>query len=583
MSYQALYRLYRPQRFDEMVGQEAIVKTLKNAISNNKTSHAYLFTGPRGTGKTSAAKIFSKAINCPNQEDGEPCNACHICEQITQGSMNDVIEIDAASNNGVEEIRNIREKANYSPTVTEYKVYIIDEVHMLSKGAFNALLKTLEEPPEKVVFILATTEPHKIPLTIISRVQRFDFRRISSSEMVRRMEEILKAEEVKYDEDTLDIIAQAADGGMRDALTVLDQAITFSDEKVTTEDAIQVTGSLTQEFLIDYFNALSDKDTEKGLAIVHEALADGKDVGRFVEDVILFSRDILIHKITPENTEILQKAKISAEFETLSDKVETNLLYDIIRVFNETQQELRLSNHATVYLEVATVQLTHEQATPAQAAVPSGEAQETIDQLEEQVAKLSKKIEKAESNSLEHVHAEPTAQTTRQASKPTRSRPSNGRDFTPNRTGIYDVLTQATRTSLDELQEVWPDLLSALTVTERAVMKASEPVAASEEAIVVTFDYDILCQKAMTDESLRENVGDYLEKITGTRMHLQAITSEDWPAMRQEFINQMKADNHSQSEMVQKDKEETETAEETDIVEEAIKRFGEEVVQVENN
>lgn len=245
MSYQALYRVWRPQKFDDIVGQHAVVQTLKNAIAKGKTSHAYLFAGPRGTGKTSAAKIFAKAINCPHQQDGEPCNECALCRAITEGALSDVVEIDAASNNGVEEIRDIRDKARYAPTQATVKVYIIDEVHMLTTGAFNALLKTLEEPPANVVFILATTEPHKIPATIISRTQRFDFRQISDEALVDRLAFILQAEHVAYEEAALVVLARAAQGGMRDTLSLLDQALSYGGEQgVRYQDALQVSGSV---------------------------------------------------------------------------------------------------------------------------------------------------------------------------------------------------------------------------------------------------------------------------------------------------------------------------------------------------
>ena len=241
MEYQALYRAFRPQKFSDVVGQHHVTKTLQNAITRNKESHAYLFSGPRGTGKTSIAKIFAKALNCQYETDGEPCNECELCVSITDGSANDVIEIDAASNNGVDEIRNIRDKVKYAPAEAEFKVYIIDEVHMLTTGAFNALLKTLEEPPAHAIFILATTEPHKIPATIISRTQRFDFKSLDIEEITERLEFVAQQENTAYDKEALSYIARIAEGGMRDALSIMDQVIAFSSDEITMQDAVHCT------------------------------------------------------------------------------------------------------------------------------------------------------------------------------------------------------------------------------------------------------------------------------------------------------------------------------------------------------
>lgn len=263
MAYQALYRRWRPRTFEAVVGQSAICDTLRNSIKRHKISHAFLFSGPRGTGKTSCAKIFAKAINCMDSKDGEPCNQCSNCLAADKGILNDIIEIDAASNNGVDEIRAIRDKVKYAPTQGYYKVYIIDEVHMLSIGAFNALLKTLEEPPEHVVFILATTELQKVPATIISRTQRYNFKRISNDQLVARMKFILDQEKIAYDEKSLQVIAQVADGGMRDSLSILDQILSYDQAKINYQDTLAITGYADQVKIEALFLDLLNKKQVK--------------------------------------------------------------------------------------------------------------------------------------------------------------------------------------------------------------------------------------------------------------------------------------------------------------------------------
>lgn len=300
--YQALYRKYRSQTFGQLVGQQVVATTLRQAVEQRKISHAYLFSGPRGTGKTSVAKIFAKAMNCPNQKDGEPCNDCYICQAITEGSLEDVIEIDAASNNGVDEIRDIRDKSTYAPSLAKHKVYIIDEVHMLSTGAFNALLKTLEEPTENVVFILATTELHKIPATILSRVQRFEFKSIKTQDIIGHIEWILDQEGIDFEQEGVQIIARRAEGGMRDALSILDQALSLTQEnRLTTDIAEEITGSISLGALDAYVAALIAHDAVTALDNLNLIFDSGKNMARFVTDLLQYLRDLIIVKTGGEN------------------------------------------------------------------------------------------------------------------------------------------------------------------------------------------------------------------------------------------------------------------------------------------
>lgn len=583
MAYQALYRVWRSQRFDDVVGQKAITQTLKNAIVQKKTSHAYLFTGPRGTGKTSAAKIFAKAINCKHSQDGEPCNVCETCVAITEGRLNDVIEIDAASNNGVEEIRDIRDKAKYASTQAEYKVYIIDEVHMLSTGAFNALLKTLEEPPQNVIFILATTEPHKIPLTIISRTQRFDFKRISTQDIVDHMAHIMQEMALDYEEQALYVIGRAAEGGMRDALSILDQTISFSDEKVTLEDAMQVTGSLTYEMMDHYIQCCVAGDVERALEGLESILGEGKEARRFLEDLLLYCRDLLMYQQAPKL--LAEKAGTLTEaFKELATQTPAEKIYQLIQILSDTQNEIRFTNNANIYLEVATVKLAktvqpNKHNTPETANQDgSAEGNPELADLQNQIGQLKKELAELK----KHGVAAKEADAPRQQARPQAPKSS----FRVPTERVYQVLNEATRTHLMNVKNVWEDLLQTLSVTQRAMLKASEPVAASPKGIVVAFDYEIVCARATDDEEMQLAFNNNLSRLMDYTPEMVCITRESWPKLRQSFINQNQGSlNHSEPEnemarLADEPPVTNEHSQENPVVDEAIAMFGEELVEV---
>lgn len=526
MSYQALYRVWRPQRFSDVVGQGLVVTTLKNAIITNQISHAYLFAGPRGTGKTSAAKIFAKAINCHHQTDGEPCNECPTCQAITAGQLGDVIEIDAASNNGVEEIRDIRDKAKYAPTQADYKVYIIDEVHMLSTGAFNALLKTLEEPPANVIFILATTEPHKIPLTILSRVQRFDFHRISAQDAFERMKFILDQKDLAYDEQALWVIANAAEGGMRDALSILDQALSFSDNQLALKDALLVTGSVTKQLLKQYFLQVAQGDSAQALATMTEVLGQGKDGQRFIEDLISFIRDILLYQESPDLLTLAATGLAAADFEELSQAAAAPVLYTMIDTLNEIQEEMRFTTHPDVYLEVLTVRLSQQRPASAAGAAPA-----EIAQLQAQIAELQKQVQ-----SLLNRPAQPAAPASQPTVRSAAKKPG-GRsgEFRLNVEQVYQVLDHATKADLANLRELWGDALSLLSPAQHSLLNLAKPVAASPAGVVVAYDNDFLLAKAAGGD-LATTLGQALQQVSGTARQVAFVPSGKWPTIRQEFL-----------------------------------------------
>ena len=572
MSYQALYRVWRPQRFDDVVGQQVITQTLKNAIITNQISHAYLFAGPRGTGKTSAAKIFAKAVNCHHQKNGEPCNQCEICQAITDGTLNDVIEIDAASNNGVEEIRDIRDKAKYAPTQADYKVYIIDEVHMLSTGAFNALLKTLEEPPANVIFILATTEPHKIPLTILSRVQRFDFHRISPQDIFDRMKYILDEKQFKYEDKALWVIANAAEGGMRDALSILDQVLSFSDDHVKLDDALLVTGSVTKKLMQSYFMQVVQHQSPEALKTMDQILEQGKDGQRFIEDLISFIRDILLYHESPDLIQVASTGLKDEDFQTLSQLASAQLMYQMIDILNQVQDEMRFTTHPDVYLEVLTIRLSQIDDSQQEKVTNAADERE-LTRLKQQVEKLQqlvKQLQQPGGTQPKTVKAQKRRENT--GVQPVRI----------NLEQVYRILDHATKQDLIDLQNMWPDVLNMLNPAYRSLLELSKPVAASPDGVVVSFDNGFLLQKASVG-SLADNINQGLEKITGSERHVVFVPSAKWPQIRHDFLADRGYFDKQKGSQVADPVKEPAKKEQDQITKQATQMFGSADVEIKDD
>ena len=522
--YQALYRKYRSQTFGQLVGQQVVARTLRQAVEQDKISHAYLFSGPRGTGKTSVAKILAKAMNCPNQVNGEPCNDCYICEAITNGSLEDVIEIDAASNNGVDEIRDIRDKSTYAPSLAKHKVYIIDEVHMLSTGAFNALLKTLEEPTENVVFILATTELHKIPATILSRVQRFEFKSIKLPDIVHHLESILAKESISYEADAVQIIARRAEGGMRDALSILDQALSLTaGSELTTAIAEEITGSISLAALDQYVAAILAHDATAALDQLAIIFDNGKNMARFVTDLLQYLRDLLIVQTGGENTHA-------------SDLFAANLSADQARLFALIDQattslaDIKNSLQPRIYTEMMTIKLaemTGQTATSATVEVPSNVLAQ-LEELKKEVAQLKQEVAQAGDNLS--------------SSKPPVTRPTkSNKAYRVDRNKVNAILQQAVenpelaRTNLIRLQNAWGEIIESLGGADKALLTGSQPVAANENHAILAFESAFNAEQTMKRDNLNTMFGNILSNAAGFSPEILAISLEEWTKIRAEF------------------------------------------------
>ena len=544
MAYQALYRVYRPRTFDDMVGQEVITQTLKNAIEAHQTGHAYLFSGPRGTGKTSAAKIFAREVN-------------GISPDTDETQIPDIIEIDAASNNGVDEIRNIRDSANYAPIEAQYKIYIIDEVHMLSTGAFNALLKTLEEPPANVKFILATTEPQKIPATILSRTQRFDFKRIDDATIQTRMAAILDKQSVVYDQDALRVIANAAEGGMRDALSILDQVIAYGSDKVTIDNALQVTGATTTEALLMFLGQVSDGDTRNALQTLHTILLDGKDAQRFVADMIGLLRDVMLAPIAPN---LIKTTASVEELNKLNQKIGQKRVQIMMLELDETQKALLQTMQSDVYLELLTVKLSlagseilsssdvkqsQSPVTPKNLSKlqPSVATPMIDDDIQAPTEAPLISNTPTTNNNTHSAMQQPQQTAVQQQTSDVNSEPISQAKSEINklsaRTGqeaVFAVLSVARRETLTKATQLWPELKQQFDVSKQAFLTIAKPVAASDEAIVLAFDYPALLAEALQDSELQVQLVQQLSEHN-LPFSLVLISKDEWKTDRAAYVS----------------------------------------------
>lgn len=522
--YQALYRKYRSQTFSQLVGQEVVAKTLKQAVEQEKISHAYLFSGPRGTGKTSVAKIFAKAMNCPNQVDGEPCNHCYICQAVTEGSLEDVIEMDAASNNGVDEIREIRDKSTYAPSLARYKVYIIDEVHMLSTGAFNALLKTLEEPTQNVVFILATTELHKIPATILSRVQRFEFKSIRTQDIKEHIYHILEKEKISSEPEAVEIIARRAEGGMRDALSILDQALSLTQgNELTTAISEEITGTISLSALDDYVAALSQQDVPKALDSLNLLFENGKSMTRFVTDLLQYLRDLLVVQTGGENT---HHSPVFMDNLALSQES----LFEMIRIATVSLADMKASLQPKIYAEMMTIRLAEIKSEPVLSEAVEGE----ISSLRQEVARLKQE--------LANVGTAP------KQVAPVPSRPATSKTvYRVDRNKVQAILQEAVenpelaRQNLIRLQNAWGEVIESLAGPDKALLVGSQPVAANEHHAILAFESNFNAGQTMKRDNLNTMFGNILSQAAGFSPEILAISLEEWKEVRAAFSAKAKS------------------------------------------
>ncbi|MBQ3061217.1 MAG: DNA polymerase III subunit gamma/tau [Lachnospiraceae bacterium] len=511
MSYVALYRKFRPASFAEVKGQDHIVKALKNQIESDRVGHAYLFSGTRGTGKTSIAKIFAKTVNCENPVDGQPCNKCKSCQAVNEQNSMNVIEIDAASNNGVENIRQIIEEVAYSPTSGRYKVYIIDEVHMLSAGAFNALLKTLEEPPSYVIFILATTEAHKIPVTILSRCQRYDFKRLSVESIVERINELIEVEGIKAEKKALTYIARLADGAMRDALSLLDQCIAFYlGEELTYERVLEVLGAVDTDIYIDMLSHIINGEISSAVKIIDDVIVQGRDLSQFVANYTWFLRNAMIIKSSLKRDELVDMPK--DKIETISDMIvslDIESIFRYIRVMSELINQLRYSTSKRTLVEMTVIKL----------CVPSMETVE--DALYDRIGAIERKLEKG---FVASGAVEDNAPSSKDVGE---SGSSQGRDnersYSPEQIEEY---AKALDEDIVKVAKNWQAIVNQIQQPARLYLQKAKPCAGENATLVVVF-YDSMGYDFISRELHKNQLVNSISSIIKKQIEVRIVDGNE--------------------------------------------------------
>lgn len=521
MGYTALYREWRPKNFEDVVGQEHITTTLKNEIIHDRIAHAYLFCGTRGTGKTSTAKVMAKALNCFDLRDGEPCNECEMCRKINDGLAIDVTELDAASNNGIDKIRDIIDDTKYPPQESKFKVYIMDEVHMLSVGAVNAFLKTLEEPPKNVIFILATTDPQKLPITILSRCQRFDFKRINQKEICARLRKITDSQNVECEQKSLELISRVCDGAMRDALSILDQAIAMGDNEIKYEDLISILGLVTNEYLFDITNAITDRNIEKAMLIVDKMVYAGKDIQLFIKDLINHFRNLLMVKVTKNPEEVLD---MSIENITLikeqGRKIRVEEIMRIIRILQEAENNSKMSKQSRLYLELSIIKMCKIEYDTSSEVILT-----RINKLEENLK--SGKIQILENNDGSRSENQEKMNTTNNKGKNTLNKTVvKKEDSEPEDVNINSSLT------IDDVGRAWTEILEKFKSRRAMIIYASivtaKPYSFKNGIVTLEYDSTYAFNKARLErEEYKKIVNEVFSEALNENVAVKYIIKED--------------------------------------------------------